>query len=144
MGPEIVSMKIAIEQPPMFERIKEVFPMAVQPGVLFCWGDTIYNPSGIEIPDYLIAHETVHRKQQEIAYRSIEDWWHRYLTDPHFRFEQELPAHIKEYQQFCVGRPRNLRRQYLRVVAERLSGPLYKHMVGYVEAKTLIKDGAHV
>jgi hypothetical protein len=56
-----------------------------------------------------------------------------------FRFAQELPAHIKEYQQFCIGQPRPMRRLYLRVVAERLSGPLYGNMVNYDKAKELIR-----
>lgn len=136
---EIVSMKIKVERPPMFEQISRTFPQALRPNVLFCWGDTIYNPSGIEIPDYLIAHETVHRGQQG---DDPIDWWQHYLFDEGFRFDQELPAHIKEYQQFCVGQPRPTRRIYLRVVAERLSGPLYNNMLSFSIARAAILDGA--
>ena len=140
---ELVTMNITVAIPPIFKEIVAVFPEAIKPGVLFCFGDTIYNPSGIKIPNWLVAHENVHRKQQAVHPGVTCGWWLDYLNDPKFRFDQELPAHIEEYKQFRIdNRGRNVRRLYLRLVAERLSGPLYGRMMTYTEARKLIKIGA--
>lgn len=136
--PELVSMEIRIEQPPLFDRIVEVFPNAVKHGVLFCWGGTIYNPSNITIPAYLIAHENVHRKQQG---KEPGFWWEKYLLDKDFRLAQEIPAHQEEYREYGLQfSHRNMRRQALRVIAERLSGPLYGNMLSFEKAKAIVKE----
>lgn len=137
MMARVVRFNIEEAHPPIIDEIREMFPGCMKHGVLFCWGDTIFNPSGIVIPDYLIAHEAVHRGQQAGDPRS---WWKKYLISPQFRFEQELPAHQAEYQQYALMQPnRNARRVMLRGIIARLSGPLYGNMVTVAKAKALIK-----
>lgn len=138
--PRIVTMKIVHGYPPLFDRMLEVFPNAKKPGVLFCWGDTIYNPSNVTIPGYLVAHESVHRDQQgkEPAF-----WWERYMANPEFRLAQEVPAHREEYRQYSIDFPnRNMRRLALKTIAQRLSGPLYGNMISFDKARALIKEKA--
>lgn len=126
------------EYPPNFEEIKKVFPIVEGAvGVLYAWGDRIYNPSSIPVPEQLIAHEHVHSERQLL--KGVEEWWVDYLCDPAFRLEEELLAHIREYKYFSMFYPRNKRRLYLKAVAERLSGPLYGRLVKFEEAKLLIK-----
>ena len=133
----IVQFEIVKDYPPNIAEIAKVFPDCKKPGVLFCWDKTIFNPSGIEIPDYLVAHENVHRHQQ--AGCPIP-WWEQYLVDPKFRLAQEVPAHQAEYEQYwAMVSNRNMRRVALHGMALRLSGPLYLNMISYAKARALIK-----
>ena len=133
----IVQFEIVKDYPPIIKAVKQVFPDCMKPGVLFCWDKTIYNPSGITIPDYLIAHENVHRYQQN---GKPEEWWKIYLSDPQWRLQQEVPAHQAEYEQYWKMFPdRNMRRVALHGMALRLSGPLYLNMISYAKARALIK-----
>jgi hypothetical protein len=130
-------MDIVNEFPPNIDDIKKVFPITGKE--IFAYGNTIYNPTGVALPPWLIAHEEVHQAQQagDPAW-----WWGHYLDDPQFRFEQELEAHIEEYRVFCTApSDRTGRRLYLRNIARRLSSPMYGNMVSYDKARRLIKQG---
>lgn len=135
-------MSIVIGDPPNIADIAEVFPMVRErrtKGIFFCYGDTIYNPSGRVIPIELIAHECIHSLQQ--ADWGVQFWWARYLTDKQYRFDQELEAHRVEYASFVEqGNNRVFRRRYLAGVAERLAGPLYGNMCKKREAMRLITE----
>lgn len=133
-------MKVIIEPPPIIEKVVSVFGDGVR-SAIFCWGDTIFNPSGCTITPALLAHEETHSIRQGIE---VEAWWDRYLTDPQFRLDEEIPAHIAEFKEFCKGKnlTRNLRRNYLKVISQRLSSPLYGRLVTFEVARSLIKQGA--
>ena len=133
----VIQMDVRKERPPNFAGILKVFPQAAGPGILFAYGDAIYNPSDVQISTSLAAHEYRHLRQQngEPAF-----WWERYLHDKEFRLAQEIEAHRDEYEQWCLDNPeRKLRRLGLKGMAQRLSGPLYCHMLTYDKAKALIK-----
>jgi len=130
-------MRIIRAFPPNFARIASVFPAVKgRQGILYAWGDTIYNPSGIKVLPYLVAHERVHGMRQGGA---IEDWWDKYLHDTKFRRYEEVLAHQTEWQAFLDTGP-NCHEQelYLTMIAQRLSSKLYGNMVCEVEAKDLI------
>ena len=128
-------MKIVNEKPPIWARAAEVFPLEGRE--IFAWDDTIYNPGGFTIPDWLIAHEEVHQGQQA---GDPEAWWEIYLVDAEFRFEQELAAHQMEYKVYCRGnRDRNKRLQYRRIVARKLAAPLYGSMITFADAMRRLK-----
>ena len=57
-------MKIITSRPPNFIDVVTVFPRAAERGVIFAFGDTIYNPSNIVITAALMAHESVHGSRQ--------------------------------------------------------------------------------
>lgn len=129
-------MNIIKANPPMFEQIDAAFHIKGK-AVLFCFGDDIYNPLGVEVSKALIAHENVHRVQQN---GSPLEWWSVYIRSPVFRLAQEIPAHHAEYKEYCAGQPsRNLRRAYLSNCARRLSSALYGGLISKEEAKRAIK-----
>lgn len=134
-------MQVVVARPPMFAEIAAAFPVVKEKaGVIYAWGDRIYNPDGISIPVQLFAHEKVHRDRQGCA---IEEWWRRYIADAQFRLDEELPAHVAEYRAFCAenaqGQRRNNRRIYLHQTAKRLASPLYGSLITYDAARKIIK-----
>jgi hypothetical protein len=140
-------MKIEISPPPMFAEIVAAFPEAAGPGILFAFGDTIHNPSGIVIPPALIAHEEVHGARQlepNGAFTrtvNIERWWAQYLVDPEFRYWEEVMAHAAEYKaQLPLVRDRNRRAQLLLGTAKRLTAPLYCYGPTRPTVKQVIAD----
>lgn len=131
-------MRIITDFPPNISDIADVFPL--RGGEVFAYGDAIYNPGGAPLPPWIVAHEQVHFVQQHDAGGAVA-WWGRYLTDPKFRYEQELEAHRVEYKEFCstTRATRNERRAYLKALARRLSSPMYGSVVTYAEARKAIK-----
>jgi len=148
-------MKIALTLPPNIAEIEKVFGAACRkPGVLFCYGDTIHNPTGVSIPKELVAHEEIHSRRQLAEYFtglpgerdpsepnwSPEKWWHWYLTNPQFRYNEELLAHRQEHMTFGLTHNRIERRLHLKAIADRLSGPLYGFMVTKAAASKAILE----
>lgn len=127
---------IKIEWPPNIERISEVFPAvgyavaaagtSSQQGILFAYGEDIYNPAGIRISYALMRHEYRHCARQWQA--NPEAWWEKYLTDDEFRYEEELIAHVDEYlAQAKNTKDRNARARLEMSTAARLVAPLYNY-----------------
>lgn len=130
-------MQLSKSFPPNYSAIITAFPhVARSPGVIFCYGETIHAP-GRDVTPYDVAHERVHSERQG---SDPAGWWDRYLSDPQFRFDEELAAHIAEYRWFA-GKPRNERRFMLRQIAQRLAGPLYGARITTRTAKMLITGG---
>jgi hypothetical protein len=133
-------MRIIVAPPPNMDAIDAVFHVAKKIGVFYCWGDAIYNPSGLYIPDELVAHEEIHSGQQAVL--TPEKWWDSYLVSDQFRFDQELPAHIAEYHDFKSRTKLKSRHvKYLNIIAERLSSPLYGNMTSFHDAIQAIVKG---
>lgn len=132
-------MRVVVAKPPLFDEIDTAFGIAGKP-VIFAFGDTIYNPMGVRIGEELMAHEAVHGKRQG---SDVEGWWRRYIADPEFRLEEELPAHVAEYRAFCLnntkGHARNARRLALHHIAARLASPLYGRLISYEAARKALK-----
>src|SRR5216684_1545019 len=112
--------------PPNYAGITRRFPsVRGRQGVLYAWGDRIYNPSGGMVPPWLVVHELTHLRQQT-DYDQPSIWWGLYMDDAQFRFEQELEAHKQELVAYATQEPNLWRReQYLDRVAARLASPLY-------------------
>lgn len=126
------------QRPPNFDKILQVFPMAVMPGVVFAYGDKIYIPSGADIAPEILSHERVHCERQIVM--GVEAWWDRYLIDPRFRYEEELLAHKVEYSFLRGLYPGQARKQaILSHVAQKLSAKLYGSMVTLEQAKRALK-----
>jgi len=131
-------VNIVKSYPPNFREIIAAFPSARQPGTIFCYGETIHNPSGRKLSQALINHERVHADQQIAA--GVEQWWASYLTVAQFRFQQELEAHVAEWLTVVGSNAnRNERRMKMAEIAKRLSGPLYGNLITFAEAKRLLK-----
>lgn len=117
---------IKIARPPNFERIHAAFPDAGKKGVLFAYGEDVYNPSNVHIPPWLLAHEHRHCAQQ--WQMDPEVWWEKYITDHEFRYREELVAHAEEYAaQAKMTRDRNARTRLEMRTAARLVAPLYNY-----------------
>lgn len=128
---------IIVERPPNFDQILAAFPDAGKPGVIFAYGEHIYNPTGNPIPPALLAHEAVHQRRQITGEGSralgspemlTNLWWKFYLSDPEFRYTEELKAHVAEYKAQLGPRiDRNYRAKLLVSTAARLVAPLYAY-----------------
>lgn len=129
-------MKIVNDFPPNIEAIRKRFEMTGFPTAIFAYGDTLYNPSGMEIPPDLIAHEELHSKQQEIY--GLQDWWTRYLEDDAFRLGQEVEAYRKQYEYAKEKYNRDQRRWVLNEIVKNLSSKLYGNVINKKRAKDLI------
>lgn len=131
-------MQVVVGYPPNFAAISAAFPQARNTGVLFAYGEIVYNPSGVVIPPQLIAHEGVHEIQQ-VATGGPSKWWTSYIDDAMFRLAQELPAHQAEFAHYCRRvKDRNLQAKMLHGIASRLSGPLYENVISFNEARRRI------
>lgn len=155
-------MKILNEKPPewIMTGCLDKFRVNVE-HTFWTYGDTIYNPGGMAIPDHIIAHEETHSGQQE-AYNidncpehyqkghqsginsgdcvaGKDAWWREYLTNPRFRLEQEAEAYGHEYRFFCDHyKDRNQRFRFLMQKGAQLSGPLYQLAVTASQARDMI------
>lgn len=128
-------MEIIKAHPPNYDDIRRAFPDAAKSGVLFAYDGAIYNPDGVNIPEPLIAHETVHLERQKLI--TPDTWWDRYIHKPEFRLIEEAYAHKAEYEG-CLGN-RKYRRICEGAIARRLAGPLYGRLVSVLSARRLIK-----
>ena len=130
-------MKIAFERPPNYEAIISVFPsLANRKGVLYCHGSVIYNPDRVVIKPQLIKHEEAHSERQGT---DPEAWWNKYLTDPSFRYHEELIAHKAEWLAYCKRHyGASERNKYLSMIADRLASPMYGEIVSPAAARVQI------
>ena len=135
-------MRIETTRPPNYDAIVAAFPwVATTRGVIYAWDMTVFNPDGITITPSLHAHEEVHSIRQK---GDPALWWDRYLSEPEFRFREEVPAHIVEYVTIYQKHDRPKRRLYLSDIASRLAGPLYGSLTSKQAAIKILKAGAKV
>jgi len=106
---------------------------------VFTVGSTIFNPSGVIIDEFILAHEQVHAIQQG---ENPAIWWGKYINDEDFRFEQELKAYRVQYRVMsAMVKDRNLLSKMLYALAGDLSGKMYGSMCKFQDALKLIKNG---
>lgn len=139
-------MRIIRAFPPLYTEIAAHFPIKGRTGILFAWGDRIYNPSGVKLQPWIIEHEKVHglRQLSDTSLPTPEDsvrkWWTQYIQSPQFRIQEEVPAHQAEWEAFSSqGAMRHEdQAHYLEAMIDRLSGPLYGSLVSKQEAENYI------
>ena len=132
-------MEIVIDYPPIYDELKIAFPR-IGRGVIFAWGDKIYNPSNVKnIAPQLIIHERAHARRQR---NDVLGWWNQYIADKEFRLVEETIGHIAEMKCLLGPNPgRQVRRQILASTAKRLTSPLYRYGISRERAKILLKEG---
>jgi hypothetical protein len=134
-------MKIVHDNPPILESILAM-GMIPTPTTVYTYGDTLYNPSGQDIPDHLLHHEETHEKQQGA---DPDAWWDRYLQDQYFRIEQETEAYARQFAFICrTVKDRNRRHKILFDIARILAGPIYGNVIGTDAAMRAIKTRSDV
>ena len=130
-------MKIIEYYPPNYEAICEAIPsVRDKKDVVFTYGDTIYNPYGGEIQDHLDLHESTHERQQGAI--GVEEWWNKYLSDKKFRLEQEIEAYHIQYQFVFKEYGRAVATNFLREIANDLSGGMYGNVLDRKQARKAI------
>jgi len=130
-------MKISSENPPNYNEIAKVVDL--HKGIIFTYGDTIYNPDNANIDRSLMKHEETHYKQQTDM--GIDKWWDKYLADKEFRSSQELEAYQNQYKDLKKWiKDRELLFRYLRAMALSFSGEMYGNIISYEDAYNLIKN----
>lgn len=138
-------MLISFEKPPMWDKVQEMFDIGG--GTLFSYGDVVYNPGKVYIPEDLIVHEQTHLEQQELNRESAKVWWERYLSDAEFRVQQEVEAYGEQFKFLCRtmkhGKDRNQQARWLNILAAQLAGPLYGKMISRQDALRRIRDYAN-
>ena len=127
-------MNIVVADPQNIEAIAKAFPHR-STGVIYAYGDIVYNPSGIVIPPALIAHETAHGLRQLIP----EAWWNLYITDPEFRYREELYGHAAELRALKTG-DRNRNANLVMQTTLRLLAPFYEYGLSQRYYATARKD----
>ncbi|MCH8135387.1 MAG: hypothetical protein IIB77_05340 [Proteobacteria bacterium] len=138
-----MTQQIVNDYPPLYDEIAVAFGLKVRDPIIFSWGDRLYNPTRMEIPPELIAHEAVHAERQGGG-QEIIDWWVHYIDSRAFRLAEEIPAHCAEYQHVLAHGNRTERRAALRVTAERLAAPLYGRMITPAEAIKALRTAERV
>lgn len=133
-------MNIVNEKPPIWDECNKAFKLVH--GTVFTYGNTLYNPDGIEIPQDLLVHEQKHAQQQQWNETVAKLWWLKYLEDPQFRLEQEVAAYAAQYRYICsVVSDRNARDKNLRILAGMLASPIYGNLIHQLMAANAIKVG---
>lgn len=132
-------MQIKNEYPPNYAEILEVFPEVVNKPVVFAYGSIIYNPSGKEVPEDIIYHESIHEKQQG---ENPAGWWTKYLYDPQFRLEQEIEAYSAQYSFLKKHTTAKVYDSALEDIVDLLSSPLYNVGKNKHQIRKLIKERA--
>lgn len=134
-------MRIIKERPPIYDAICSIIgkPPAT---AIFAYGDTIYNPSGLSLPEDIIRHEQVHQKQQGDA---VVDWWRKYLRDEEFRLDQEIEAYGVQYKFIHeTNTSREFRFKALMQMAKSLASPMYGDLIDVGRARQRIFRAARV
>lgn len=130
-------MKIANEKPPIYDEAHRHFEID-DSMTLYTYGETLYNPADIEVTQDLLAHENMHRIQQQTM--GPERWWKMYFDNPSFRADQEAQAYATQYEFYTrFVSDRNKRYQYLDMVATFMASPLYKLGMSKAECLKLIR-----
>lgn len=131
-------MKIIIERPPVYDAVCAAFNINPQSAV-FTYGEDIYNPNNIDLPEHILIHEAMHVEQQKLI-GGPELWWGKFLREPSFRVDQEAQAYGAQYAYICTyTKGREQQFKVLRNLAQILSGKLYNNVVSGNEAMALIK-----
>lgn len=133
-------MKVIKAFPPNFVQLSKHFPIKGKPGILYAYGDVLYNPSGVKVTPWIMAHEEVHGMRQQDEGMSLGEWWDSYINYDDFRLKEELLAHRAEWQTYKSVHDWSSG-YYLDTISTRLSSPLYGSLLSFEEAKRRISDG---
>ena len=128
-------MEILDKNPPNWSEIKVLNPPKT---TVFCYGDTIFNPSGGEVPEDVIFHEQVHSDRQG---NDPKGWWLKYINDRDFRLKEEVLAFGGQYAFIKRHYPSQAHKQALFELATNLSTN-YGFGFGYPQAEALIRRQA--
>ena len=114
--------------PPNIGAICKAFELGDGAQIFFAYAPDIYNPSGVDMPRWIVEHERVHIARQG---DNPAAWWDRYIADPEFRYDEELWAHVREYEYRRGGKDGRRMSQHalMEQTIARLLAPLYRYQL---------------
>jgi len=124
------------EYPPNIELVRSILPID-RSDIVFSYFPDIYNPSGKTIYADLMIHEEMHLAEQERM--GVDKWWHKYLHNKDFRFEQEIIAFAAQYAYGLKAYKRKVADKMLSDFALSLSDGIYGKMNTYSATETIIR-----
>lgn len=131
--------KVIRSLPPNYGLIVSVLPAVKRrPNAVFTYAPNVYYRGSGNLSYDVLKHEDVHIKQQGDIGR--DEWWKRYLSDPQFRFEQELEAYRVQFKAMDIYN-RGQRRVLLNKIASDLSSAMYGNVITKAEALEAITNG---
>lgn len=131
-------MQVVQDWPPNRLAIEKKFELSDYPDAVFAYGDILYNPSGLPIPEDLMVHEQTHQIQQQAW--GVQDWWIKYLKDDTFRLTQEVEAYRNQYQFVQNKINRQQRRRFLQNISKALASSMYGNIIDKKTAQELIEN----
>lgn len=134
-------MRIAHERPPNFEEISKAFPeVLTKRGVIFTYGEVMYNPDGMPIDEALAFHEAVHAEQQR-KFGGADKWWREFIANGAFRRREELEAYRAQYRRFCeLNKSRERQMIVLHRISLNFASEQYGSIITHAEAMKLIGE----
>lgn len=129
-------MEISDKFPPNFAKVKAKFPDC-EGKAIFCYGETIYNPFKLPLRPDTIEHESIHAVRQGA---DPEAWWDRYMADPKFLVDEEIPAFSAQYEfmkKFITNKESKI---FLDRIARVLSSELYGSVISFQEAHSRVRS----
>ena len=128
-------MKVIHSEPKIFEKIKAVFPVDWESGVIVTYGDNVYCSQDIS-PD-LEIHEGIHIEQQ--SKMDKDEWWDKYLTDKSFRLSQEIEAYRRQFDWIKKNiKDKNTAFRIMKFHLDNLCSPMYGSIITTGEAIKLL------
>ena len=128
-------MKIVNEKPPNYLDISLSLSLTgFQP--IFAYGDTLYNPHELDIPEDVLFHENIHCTQQG---DNPTIWWTKYMLDSDFREDQEVEAFAGQLNFIKKYYPNTAVKEAEEEMASNLSSKLYNLGISREQAKTAIR-----
>lgn len=113
------------EFPPNIDAIEAAFRVKDK-AIVYAYAPHIYNPHGLVLHPFIIEHEKVHIRRQGA---DPGQWWKLYIEVPSFRYEEELVAHVREYECRRYGKDgkRYTKDALLLATARRLAATFYQY-----------------
>jgi hypothetical protein len=132
-------MKTVNDFPPNWGLIETAFPKVKEWRAFFCYGDQIFNPFNSPIRKDNEVHEMAHSKSQA---SKPDEWWFKYISDPLFRYEEELFAYAMQFNFVKSLGDSKVTEALLNEIAEALSGDLYNFGISFNEARCKVRNKA--
>lgn len=126
-------IKISTEKPSLYEKIKDIFGIDWEKGVVITYGDTIY--CKYPLSEDLMIHEATHVKQQTDMDK--DEWWGKYFLDKEFRLSQELEAYNNQMHFINKTYNRDYRRKLRNKILHDMT-TMYGSMCTKKEAEVLL------
>lgn len=130
-------MKVVNDWPPNIDYLEEKYPALRTRKPYICYGDTIYNMTGEDVPKHVHVHEEVHSGRQLSYPGGVDAYIERYATDKDFARDEEVLGYAAELQ-YLIAQDRKQLSSHLHKVSSKLADPFYGFNLSVAQARALI------